>query len=319
MKKILFISIIVSSLFSKQLDFTTLKETNEFINVLAKEYGFSKKELLKTFKKVKFLPDVLKIYNVPFNRYKTDASWTRYRTKIITPKRIEETKSFIKKYSKVLKKAEKTYKVPKEYIASYISIESHFGKNTGSHSVLDSLSTLAFFKNRKQKFFLNELKELFLLSKNKKIDIKSLKGSFAGAMGCVQQLPSVHNKYGIDFDKNGKKDLWNIDDCIGTIANFMHLNGWKNSHEVAIKAKYPNRRYRGLRTGYNRVYKIEYLKRHHIVPSEKFNEKNASLLQLRDIKHDELWLGTENFRTLTSYNHSTNYGMAIYFLSKNLK
>jgi membrane-bound lytic murein transglycosylase B len=301
---------------AKDVNFTQLKVVQDFIQELSLSEGLEKKELVEVFASVQFLPKVLEIYNIPFNRYKTDASWKRYSSKIITSKRVKQTHKFINKHSDVLKKAEDLYQVPKEYIATFIGIESHFGSNTGKFSVLNSLSSLAFFKNRKQKFFKNELRELFILASKKGIKPNSLKGSFAGAMGCVQQLPSVHNRYGVDFDNDGKKDMWNMSDCIGTIANFLHQNGWENGKTVAVKARYGGKRYRGFKTGYNKIYTIAFLKEQNIIPTKKFPEPEASLLQLRAVSHDEIWLGAKNFRILTKYNNSTNYGMAIYQLSQ---
>ncbi len=316
MKAFILLIFIIISLDAKEVNFVKLKEVQEFVKELSLSENLDKNELLKVFEDAKFLPKVLEIYNIPFNRYKTDASWKRYESKIITSKRVKQTHKFITKHFEVLKKAEDLYQVPKEYIATFIGIESYFGSNTGKFSVLNSLSSLAFFKNRKQKFFKNELRELFILASKKGIKPDSLKGSFAGAMGCVQQLPSVHNKYGVDFDSDGKKDMWDMDDCIGTIANFLHQNGWENGKTVAVKARYGGKRYRGFKTGYNQIYTIKFLKEQNITPTKKFPQTTASLLQLRGILHDEIWLGAKNFQILTKYNNSTNYGMAIYQLSQ---
>jgi len=263
--------------------------------------------------------DVLARYKAPKKTHKTDASWARYRKNVLKTSRIKRAKAFMKRYSKELKKAEKTYNVDKEYIVAFIAIESNFCSYTGNYVVYDVLYTLANCQNRMQNFFQQELKALKRLSALQDKDIRSYKGSFAGAMGCVQQLPSVYLKYSVDFDHDGKKDLYSLVDCIGTIANFMKKNGWQKGATVTVRARYKGSRYSGLETGYNRLYDLKTLKKHGITPRKKIKEKVVSLLQLRDIDHDELWLGCKNMRVLTAYNHSTNYGMAIYKFAQRLK
>jgi membrane-bound lytic murein transglycosylase B len=305
--------------FASDTNFLDKKNVLSFIEEEANASTFTKKELERFFQKSTFLPNVLEVYNTPFKTYKSDASWTRYTTKVLTKKRIKETKRFIQEYLPTLVKAENIYQVPKEYIASFISIESHFGDNTGDYNIFSALATLAFYPNRKQEFFKNELSELLQLSNHKTIDPTTLKGSFAGALGCVQQLPSVHKRYDIDFNGDGKKDLWDIEDCIGTIANFMRKNGWDNHAPVTIKTNFSHGQYRGFSTGYNKLYTVAFLKEFGIRPIKSLpSSQVVSLLQLRGTSHDELWLGAKNFRILTTYNNSTNYGMAIFLLASML-
>jgi len=270
--------------------------------------------------KANFKGDILKRYQAPKSAYKTDASWAKYKRHVLTSSRIRRAKAFMKKYAYELDQAQKIYQVDKEYIVAFLAVETNFCSYTGNYRVYDVLHTLANNKNRMQNFFKNELYELKLLAKEENKDIRSYRGSFAGAMGCVQQLPSVHRRYGVDFDGDGKKDLFSIKDSIGTIASFMHRNGWKMGACVAVRAKYKGKRYYGeLETGYNKLYSLETLKKHGITPRKKIKERVVSLLQLRDTDHDELWLGCKNMRVLTTYNHSTNYGMALYTLAQRLK
>jgi membrane-bound lytic murein transglycosylase B len=263
--------------------------------------------------------DVLARYKAPIKSYKTDASWERYKRAVLTPSRIKKAKNFIRKYKDELERAEEIYGVDKEYIVAFLAIETNFCSYTGNRSVYDVLWTLSHNKNRMQNFFKKEFEALQTLAKLENKDIRSYRGSFAGAMGCVQQLPSVHLKYGVDFDGDGKKDLYSLVDSIGTIASFMHRNGWEKRKKVAVRARYKGNRYFGeLETGYNRLYSLATLKKYGIIPREK-SENIVSLLQLRGADHDELWLGQKNMRVLTAYNHSTNYGMALYKFAQRLK
>jgi membrane-bound lytic murein transglycosylase B len=107
-------------------------------------------------------------------------------------------------------------------------------------------------------------------------------------------------------------------DCIGTIANFMHVNGWDSKKVVTVRALFGKDRYKGLTTGYNKLYSLKELKKHNITPTKELDEDVVSLLQLRGKTKDELWLGAKNFRVLTTYNNSTNYGMAIFQIAQRL-
>ena len=290
-----------------------------FIKLMATKYQFDSRYIQDILSKATFKPKTLKIYNTPFKSYKNDASWTTYETKIITDKKIKSAKKFIKKYENYLQKAQDLYLVPKEYIAAFIGVESNFGSITGRDNIFDSLTTLSFYPNRKKEFFKNELVNFLIMCRSKAIDPLKQKGSFAGAMGCVQQLPSVHLKYGVDLNGDGDKNLYDMVDCIGTIANFMHQNGWQNGKVVTVKAVDKGSRYSGLRTGYNKLYSLNDLAKYGITPKKKFDEEIASLLQLRGKNRDELWLGAKNFRVLTNYNNSTNYGMAIHNIAQMIK
>jgi membrane-bound lytic murein transglycosylase B len=263
--------------------------------------------------------DVLSRYKAPVKSHKTDASWEKYKRNVLTTSRINRAKNFMQKYKEELKRAEDIYGVDKEYIVAFLAIETNFCSYTGNRSVYDVLWTLSHHKNRMQNFFKSEFEALQKLAKLENKDIRSFKGSFAGAMGCVQQLPSVHLRYGVDFDGDGKKDLYSLVDSIGTIASFMHRNGWIKKTKVAVRARYKGNRYFGkLETGYNRLYSLNTLRKNGIISRSK-SQNIVSLLQLRGNTHDELWLGQKNMRVLTAYNHSTNYGMAIYKFAQRLK
>jgi membrane-bound lytic murein transglycosylase B len=170
-----------------------------------------------------------------------------------------------------------------------------------------------------QKYFRSELVHFFLLCREQGYDPRTVESSFAGAMGCVQQMPSVFRRYAMDYNKDGKKDPWSIEDCVGIIARFMHQKGWKNGHQVAVRAHYKGKRFTKLKTGYKHRYTLAILKKYGVRPKTVFNESRASLIKLHDTHHDELWLGAKNFIVLTRYNASSNYGMAIFKIAESLR
>ncbi|HHH37914.1 MAG TPA: murein transglycosylase, partial [Epsilonproteobacteria bacterium] len=142
---------------------------------------------------------------------------------------------------------------------------------------------------------------------------------FAGAMGCVQQMPSVFRRYAMDYNRDGKKDPWSIEDCIGIIARFMHQKGWKNGKQVAVPAHYKGKRFTKLKTGYKHRYTLTTLKKYGVTPKTTFNRPKTALIKLHNTHRDELWLGAKNFTVLTRYNASSNYGMAIYKIAESLR
>jgi membrane-bound lytic murein transglycosylase B len=170
-----------------------------------------------------------------------------------------------------------------------------------------------------QKFFKSEFEHLFLMARKQGYDIRKMKGSFAGAMGIVQQMPSVFLKYGMDYNRDGKKDPWDLEDGIGIIAKFMHQNGWKKGAQVAVPTKFKGKRYTRLKTGHRRTLPLKTILKHGIKPLERFNEPQAYLLKNHNLTHDDIWLGARNFRVLTRYNNSTSYGMAIHLIAEAVK
>ena len=283
----------------------------------AKTVNFTTDEI-SIIKKAHFKPNILKIYNTPFKSYKTDASWIRYKKHILTKKNYKLAKQFMSDYHDTLQQVEDIYGVQKEVITAFLAIESRFCKVTGNTNILDALTTLAFNKNRMQDFFRYELKQFLNLCKVRGWDPLNQFGSFAGAMGCVQQLPSIQLKYGVDFDEDGEINPYSLLDSMASIANFLASNGWDKNSLIAIKAKFDNKA-KKLKVGYNKVYKLSYLKKHHIYPVKKFPQNRASLLKLYLKGKHQLWLGAKNMRIITKYNHSTNYGMGIFKFSQALK
>jgi membrane-bound lytic murein transglycosylase B len=298
-----------------------LSKTNvqHFITMMHKRYGFDRDYLKRTFKKAKLDRDTLARYTGKFKKNTTVGSWERFKLHVVNEETFKEARIFKKRHQKTLKKAARIYKVDMDYIVGFLGVESRFGTYTGDYSVLDALATLAFHPNRMQKFFKNELKHLFLFAREKSYNITKLQGSFAGAMGCVQQVPSVARKFGYDFDGDGSS-VWDIEDCIGSIAKFMHKNGWQKGLAAATPASYKgSKRFRRLRTSHKRMLPLRSIKKAGIKPLHSFRQQRAYLVKTHNATHDDLWLGTKNFRVLTRYNNSTNYGVAIHLIAQAVK
>ncbi|HFC03518.1 MAG TPA: lytic murein transglycosylase, partial [Nitratifractor salsuginis] len=210
-------------------------------------------------------------------------------------------------------------RVSPEIITAFIRVESKFGLYGHEYPVWDSLVTLAFNHNRKQKFFRSELEKLLILARRNRLNVLKLRGSFAGAMGCVQQVPSIQLRYGVDLDGDGRKDPDSMADCIGSIANFLHHYGWRDSRPTLVKARHRGEGFRRLRSGYRSRYSLTVLKRYGVEPAAQFPESQAYYIRMRDGKKWDLYLGDRNYRIITLYNASKRYAVTIALYAKALK
>jgi membrane-bound lytic murein transglycosylase B len=300
-------------------DFLAKKEVQNFINMMVKKHHFKRSYMTSVLKNAKLDRDTLARYTGRYKVGSTNGPWERYKAHVLDPVSLKKAKKFKKKYYKTLLKASKEYKVDMDYMVGFIGVESKFGEYSGDYRVLDALASLAFHKNRMKKFFKSEFKHLFLMAREQGYDITKLQGSFAGAMGMVQQVPSVFRKYGMDYNRDGVKNPWDLEDSIGIIARFMHKNGWRKGALVAVPTEFKGKRYRRLKTSHRRTLPLTTILKHGIKPLGRFNESKAFLLKNRNTTHDDIWLGARNFKVLTRYNNSTSYGMAIHLIAQAVK
>jgi membrane-bound lytic murein transglycosylase B len=324
MKKILLVAILLFTLLQAnndrepiRYDYLSKPQVQRFIYMMHKKYGFDRDYLKRVLHKARLDRDTLARYSGKFKKNSTIGSWERFKLHVVNQPTFNEAKEFKHKHYHTLKKASQKYRVDMDYIVGFLGVESHFGNYMGDYNILDALSTLAFHPNRMQKFFKRELKELFLFARERGYDITKLQGSFAGAMGCVQQVPSIARRFNYDFDGDGAS-VWDIDDCIGSIAKFMHMHHWRKNLSAAIKATSKTKRVH-LKSSFRKLYSLQYLKSQGIKPTKQFGFSNAYLIKVREKDKDRVWLGTPNFRVLTRYNASSNYGLAIHLIAQSLK
>ena len=226
-------------------------------------------------------------------------TWDRYKKLFIEDKRIINGKLFIQNNLETLERAEKEFGVPKEVITSILGVETRYGKIQGSYRVIDSLLTLGFDYPRRANFFRKELVDFFLLTRENKLDINEIRGSYAGAMGYGQFISSSYRAYAIDYDGDGYSDLFNsVDDAIGSIANYLYVHGWKREGKIIYDA-HPN--------NVRKVFK----------PNK--NLSKFIPLSFNEDGKDIYFIGDDNFIAITKYNISHFYAMAIYYLSEELK
>ena len=306
-------------------DYTRKPEVKVFIDRMVKKYRFSRSYLERLFGDVDFQRKALAIYvpsyrkNVkPKRSAKKQGSWDRYEEIFLKESKVEKGVAYMHQHRKTFQKAYREFGVEPEYIAAIIGIESHYGVNTGKYPTFDTLTTLAFEPHRRQKFYRSELQEFLLMTRRERVDPKQVKGSYAGAIGLGQFMPSNYKTFIVDFNRDGKKRMHHPVDAIGSIAYYLNRHGWKRGQPVAVRVSYPGKRYNGKKTGYRHRYHRKSLK--HIYPKSKFSYKGkVHLVKLERFRYDELWYGTKNFYVITRYNHSNYYAMAVYQLAQRLK
>ncbi|PHS39406.1 MAG: lytic murein transglycosylase B [Sulfurovum sp.] len=317
-------------------DYTKNKEVRSFMNTLVKKYDFEKSYLKKLFSNVKVQKSALRAFlprkqqpriketRTPEQIAKAKklrekyGPWERYARLTVTTKRINDGVAFLEAYKTTFAKVEKQYGVPKEYIAAIIGVETAYGANVGKYPVFDTLTTLAFEKNRRNKFFKKQLKEFLRLSQTEKFNPKNVYGSYAGAIGLGQFMPSNYAAYGVDFNGDGRITLQRKQDAIASIANYLKKNGWRTGELVATRVSYEGKRFRKYKTGYKTTYNRKQLKG--IAPKKYWPYKEkVRLIKLNKKSHDELWYGAKNFYVITRYNHSAYYAMSVHQLATKIK
>lgn len=300
-------------------NFLAKKNVQKFINMMVKKHNFKRSYMEEVLGNAMLDKETLARYVGKYKAGSTNGTWERYKKNVLNDETIALAKEFKKNYYATLKRAEDQYGIDMDYIVGFLGVESKYGTYTGDFRVLDSLATLGFHKNRMHKWFNAELKNLFLLMREENRDIYTQYGSFAGAMGAVQQMPSIQRRFGVDYNGDGVKDPWDLEDSIGIIAKFMHKKGWVKGAVVAVPTNFSGKRFKKLKTSHKKKYSVSYLRKMGIKPTEPFNESKAYLLKNRNTTHDDIWMAGRNFRVLTKYNNSTSYGLAIHIIAQSVK
>lgn len=294
-------------------------DAKAFMAAMEKEHGFTTTELEGLLANAQKQQSILDAIARPAEKTKT---WGEYRKIFVQPARINKGVEFWQQNEETLARAEKKYGVPAEIIVAIIGVETRYGQHMGGYRVLDALATLAFDYPPRSPFFTKELGQFLLLAREQQRDPLSLKGSYAGAMGYGQFMPSSYRAYAADFDGDGFIDIWqNRDDAIGSVANYFLRHGWVSGQPVVVPAK--------AASNLDRAVINDSLKPLHTVASLKdkgFNavtalpgDSPATAIELEGEKGTEHWMGLNNFYTITRYNHSRLYAMAVYQLSQEIR
>jgi membrane-bound lytic murein transglycosylase B len=300
--------------------YATRAEVQAFVDDLAQRHGFVKEELARVFGKVQRVDPVLEAIARPAERVKT---WDEYRALLLTERRVAEGLEFWKKHRAVLERAERKYGVAPEYIVAIIGVETFYGRNTGSWRVVDALTTLAFDYPPRAGFFRAELEQYLLMARDAGWDVFGVRGSYAGAIGIPQFMPSSARRYAVDFDGNGKIDLQaSRADSIGSVANFLRLHGWQRDADVAAGARVTGEAWRGYASArFEPKHSLAEM-RQAGVEFDALQPAGApgTLVELQNAERpSEFRVGLRNFYVLTRYNRSALYAAVVDELAKALR
>lgn len=288
---------------------------NAFIRKMVTTHQFNESELDDLFATIQIKDDILKRISSPSE----GLPWYKYRKIFLTENRINAGVQFWRENEQALAAAEQQYGVPAQIIIAIIGVETLYGKNTGNHRVIDALSTLAFAYPPRSKFFTSELEQFLLLCREENINPADPIGSYAGAMGMPQFMPSSFRNFATDFDNDNHRDIWhNKSDVIASIANYFAKHHWQAGQAIAFPATAKGTQYKSvLDKDLKPDLTLAELKSLQINTSRPLPTSNkVKLLAFEQEPGEELWVALENFYVITRYNHSPLYAMAVYQLSQ---
>jgi membrane-bound lytic murein transglycosylase B len=294
--------------------FVQRSDVQTFINIMVKKHGFEKSQLETLFSEVKIRPHVMQSIRAPLEA----APWYTYQTLFITESRIRQGVDFWNHHADELKKAEKIYGVPASIIVATIGVETKYGKNKGEYPVIDALTNIGFSDSSRASYFRSELEEFLLLCREQRLNPLTIKGSYAGAIGQPQFMPSSYRHYAVNFSGNDKIDLSeNISDIIGSIANYYKKHGWSTNQPVVIPALIEKNKYQYYlaKSQSASISKTDF-SRYGILPySPVPADQKIKIIELQGFHGNEYWLSMHNFDVIKRYNASNLYAMAVYQLS----
>lgn len=288
----------------------------QFTNKMVADHGFDRAWLEQLLAQAERKQSILDAISRPAER---TLEWKDYRKIFIQESRIEQGVAFWREHRKTLERAEKQYGVPANIIVAIIGVETRYGRHMGNYRVLDSLATLGFDYPKRGKFFSRQLEEYLLMTREQGLDPLQLTGSYAGAMGFGQFIPSSYRSFAVDFDNDGVADIiTNPVDAIGSVANYFSKHKWRSGELVAMTAAVTEAHDKSVfDAGLKPKWTVSELADKGVTAYSKLDGKaEASAIRLLGDSGEEYWLGLNNFYVITRYNHSSMYAMAVYQLSQ---
>ncbi len=296
-------------------DYANYPALREFIGKMNRQHGFNVAFLEQTFSGVRRDQEALNKVGAPAETQ----GWRAYRPIFLTEERINGGVGFWNRYAPALDAAARQYGVAPEYIVAIIGVETQYGKTTGTHNALNALTTLAFDYPRRGSYYRGELEQLLLVAREEKVRPGIFNGSYAGALGLGQFMPTSYRAYTVDGNRDGKRDMWNPQDAIPSVANYFARNGWQRGGGVAVPAavagsavalastspKKPSRSLAELASAGAR-------------PLGAINAARVTLVRLEG-STDEYWITGDNFYAITRYNPNVKYAMAVHQLAQAIR
>jgi membrane-bound lytic murein transglycosylase B len=296
-------------------DYLARADVRSFIDSMVEEYGIDSSYLERTLGAVRHTPAAVRLIGPPPSSAPSPArSYSRYRAKFLTPALISEGSRFWSLHAEDLARAEAEFGVPAEVILGILGVETSYGRNTGTFRAIDALATIAFDGERRQDYFRQELKELLLLARESKIDPLVIKGSYAGAVGLPQFMPSSYRRYAVDYDGDGAIDLLGSPaDAIGSIASYMKAFGWVAGEAPTAPVRLAPGSETELVSGLDRVHDLLEVQGKGVIFSG--GEPPAGPISIFELptpgQRSKFVAGFANFEVVTRYNRSTFYASAV--------
>ena len=309
---------------SAHADYSERPEVQAYVDELVQEHGFARDELLTLFSDAQRKQSILDAIARPAERR---LKWHEYRDIFVQDTRINQGLAFWGENREALAAAEEAYGVPPEYVVAIIGVETRYGRVTGSYRVVDSLATLAFDYPPRSKFFRGELTEMLLLAREERVNPRSLKGSYAGAMGYGQFIPSSYRAYAVDFDEDGQRDIWeNTTDAIGSVANYFKRHGWEPGATVVLPGSLAASDTSALDELANKslnlnqtLGQLRSLGLDVATGPDLGADTKAALFRMEAEDQIEYWVALKNFYVITRYNRSRLYALAVHQLSQAIR
>ncbi|MBE0469566.1 MAG: lytic murein transglycosylase B [Methyloprofundus sp.] len=290
----------------------------QFISKMVDQHQFESDALVKLFQSVEIKANIIEAMTKPAE----GTPWHQYRKIFMRDSRIQGGVKFWQRNQTSLELTAQRYGVPEEIIVAIIGVETFYGEHVGGHRVIDALATLAFNYSKRSKFFLSELEQFLLLCREEQINPLEPVGSYAGAMGMPQFMPSSYRHYAADFEGDMQRDIWhNPADAIASVANYFAKHKWQTGQDIAFVVQANGDKYKqALTPGLSPDITVKQL--HNLgvqVPKQVSEQALVKLLNFEQEQGDDLWVGLDNFYVITRYNHSPLYAMAVFQLSVAIK
>jgi membrane-bound lytic murein transglycosylase B len=290
----------------------------KFIKKIASSEQIPKDYLQAVFTKIKLIPEVVNKIQKPYE----SQSWEIYRTHFVNGQRITDGVRYWQRHQMGLNLAEKKYGVPASIIVAIVGVESNYGLKKMDYVVINSLATLAFYYPPRADFFRNELAQFLLLTRALHVNPFTIRGSYAGAIGFPQFMPSSYRRYAVCYSKHSYPDLFHDNnDVIFSVANFLNEQGWQRGEPIAVPAETFGNLYQSLRSlNQQKNYTLEQLAGFNVTPKVPLTKNySANFLELPGYNTDEYWLVMHNFKVIMRYNSSEKYALAVTELAKKIK
>jgi len=299
-------------------DYGGREDVEAFIEELNREDGFDPDTLRAVFGQAVYKQSIIDAISRPAERV---LNWASYQDIFLTKARVRQGIDFEQSHRAIFERAEAKWGVDRWIILAILGVETSYGRNKGSFRVIDALSTLAFDYPPRSAFFRKELRQLFLLAREQNKPVTSLKGSYAGAMGYGQFIPSSYRHYAVDFNGDAFIDIWESpNDAIASVANYLAVHKWVKDGPVLKRvpalAEVPET---FLNQGLKPATSLEVLKQYGVSLDSLDNATVVNPLRYEGKQGAEFWLGFQNFYAITRYNRSRLYAMAVFQLSEQLR